>query len=95
MSLKNKFKQIRNNLTKRVDRIVIVPEKCFSDEEYELFCRGGLTQETMDKINANFNSMVSEVISLSAKGKKIYVECIGTAGEHFITILTLRKKNEE
>lgn len=86
------LKQVKNlfkGFTRTVDRIKIVPEKCFNDEEYDLLCRGGLTDETIEKINKNFNRMVTEVISLSAKGNTIYVECIGTAGEHFVTRLKM------
>lgn len=85
--IKNHFK----SLTKRVDRIKIIPEKCFSDDEYELWCRGGLTKETADNIVQNFNAIVKEVISLSARGKKIFVECIGTADEHFVVALEMRR----
>lgn len=87
----NQFKKFFKKFIKTVNRIKIVPEKCFEDEEYELLCRGGLTDETIEKINKNFNRMVTEVISLSAKGNTIYVECIGTAGEHFITRLKMRR----
>lgn len=90
-----KLKQIRkffNSFTRTVDRILIVPEKCFPDDEFELWCIGGLTQETTERIVKNFNAMVKEVISLSAKGKKIYVECIGSADEHFVVALTMERK---
>ena len=87
----NQFKRFIRSFTRTVNRIKIIPEKCFDDEEYELLCRGGLTDETIDKINKNFNRMVKEVVSLSAKGNTIYVECIGTAEEHFITRLKMRR----
>lgn len=87
----NQIKNLFDKLTRRMDRILIVPEKCFTDDEYELWCRGGLTEETAEKIHKNFNRMVKEVISLSAKGHKIFVECIGSADEHFVVMFTMRR----
>lgn len=90
-----RLKQIKtffNCFIKKVDRIKIVPEKCFPDDEFKFWCMSGLTQETTEKIIQNFNAMVKEVVSLSAKGKKIYVECIGSADEHFVVALTMERK---
>lgn len=88
-----KIKQFTNKCKRTVPRIIIEPDKCFSDEEYELR-KNTLTQATINNINDNFSKMVKKVVSLSASGNKIYVECIGTLDEHFITVLTARLKSK-
>ena len=74
-----------------VPRIIINKDLAFTDEEYNARINR-LTRMTMDKIEAHFNEVVEEVISLSANNNEIYVECIGTAGEHFLTTIRMRRK---
>lgn len=92
----------RNNFIRKLKRALLIPDRyvpriiinkdlAFTDEEYNARINR-LTRMTMDKIEAHFNEVVEEVVSLSASNNEIYVECIGTAGEHFIETLKLRRK---
>ena len=99
MTLKNRkvnrvFKKLKRALLipdKYVPRIIINKEQAFEDDEF--YARiNRLTRMTMDKIEKHFGEVVEEVVSLSASNNEIYVECIGTAGEHFITTLKMRRK---
>ena len=74
---------------KCVERIKIRPEKCFAEEEYELQ-KKNLSAQMSERILQNFNYYVAEVVSLSAEGDNIYMECIGTWCEHFV--LTIKRK---
>lgn len=76
------------NHRKALPRIIIEPDLCFPEEEYRLRING-LTRKSMKAIRANFSSIVDKVVSISARGREIYVECIGTAGEHFVTTLKI------
>ena len=90
--MKKHFKEYRDK--KQIDslsRIIIDPDLCFTDEEFYKRINS-LTEESMRSIKQNFSTIVDKVISLSAKGKEIYIECIGTAGEHFVTTLKIGGK---
>lgn len=99
MALKNKrinkvFRKLKRALLipdRYVPRIIINKELAFEDDEF--YARiNRLTRMTMDKIEKHFSEVIEEVISLSASNDEIYVECIGTAGEHFVTTLKMRRK---
>lgn len=92
----------RNKLIKKLKRALLIPDRyipriiinkdlAFTDEDFNTRINR-LTRMTMDKIEAHFNEVVEEVVSLSANNNEIYIECIGTAGEHFLTTIRMRRK---
>lgn len=78
-------------LKKYVPRIIINPNNCFSNDEFNRK-KNLLRKETNRNIEEYFNHLVKEVVSISADCDKIYMECIGTLDEHFITAIPFRRK---
>lgn len=83
--IKNLFK------TKYIPRVIINSSICFSDEEFNRR-KNKLRKETNRNIEEFFNHLVKEVVSVSADANKVYIECIGTLDEHFITAIPFRRK---
>ena len=79
---------------KIIPRIIINEELAFSNEEFYLR-RKSLMPKFIDQINDNFSKVVAEVVSLSVEGNKVYVECIGQVGTHFVTVLTAKRIKEK
>lgn len=87
----HRFKKLFALSNKYIPRIIINKELAFSEDGFNSRINK-LSKTTMKKIETNFSEIVKEVISLSAYNNEIYLECLGTAGEHFVTTLKMRRK---
>lgn len=76
--------------TSYVTRIIINLDNCFTEEEFNKK-KNKLSKETNKNIEEHFNHLVKEVVSVSVEGNKLYLECIGTLDEHFITAIPFRR----
>ena len=91
MILKQMIEDIKQKNIKYAPRVIADENKAFSDKEFKAK-KNKLDKKTIEGINSNFSHLVKEIVSVSAEGNKIYIECIGTLDEHFITVLTPRRK---
>jgi hypothetical protein len=91
MILKQIIEDFKQKNIKYAPRVIANTDKAFSDKEFRTK-KHKLNRKTIESINSNFSHLVKEIISVSAEGNKIYIECIGTLDEHFITVLTPRRK---
>ena len=91
MILKQMIEDIKLKNIKYAPRVIANTDKAFTDKEFKMK-KNKLDKRTIRNINSNFTHLVKEIISVSAEGNKIYIECIGTLDEHFITILTPRRR---
>ena len=86
-----RLKKIR--LKNYVPRIIINPHNCFTEEEFNRK-KNLLSKETNTNIVKYFDHLVIEVVSVSVENDKLYMECIGTLDEHFVTAIPFRRNNE-